>query len=246
MIDDVADLQALEVDAGHRFRALGMDEIADDDPPATELLEAHVGNSNAWVAVEPDGRIVGYALASMVDGEGHLDQVSVADDAGRRGIGTALIEQVCSWTRRQGAVSVTLTTFRDVAFNGPYYESLGFIALDESQCGPELAAIRDNEIDLGLDIAPRVAMRRRLDHPVGRPPVVPGAAIWNAAPSMPLRAMPGIRSTELPRQLVPDRLVRPMNLPERPMATALRPHIDLMVDNAWARHLGWRLPRWHV
>ncbi len=169
MIDDVADLQALEVDAGRRFRALGMDEIADDDPPATELLEAHVGNSSAWVAVEPDGRIVGYALASMVDGEGHLDQVSVADDAGRRGIGTALIEQVCSWTRRQGAVSVTLTTFRDVAFNGPYYESLGFIALDESQCGPELAAIRDNEIDLGLDIAPRVAMRRPLDHPVGRP-----------------------------------------------------------------------------
>ena len=168
MIEDVADLQALEVDAGHRFRALGMDEIADDDPPATELLEAHVGNSSAWVAVEPDGRIVGYALASMVDGEGHLDQVSVADDAGRRGIGTALIEQVCSWTRLQGAVSVTLTTFRDVAFNGPYYESLGFIALDESQCGPELAAIRDNEIDLGLDIAPRVAMRRPLGHPVRR------------------------------------------------------------------------------
>jgi GNAT superfamily N-acetyltransferase len=168
VIDDIADLQALEVDAGRRFRALGMDEIADDDPPAADLLEAHITNVSAWVAVQGSegagsvGRIVGYSLASMVDGEGHLDQVSVAEDAGRQGIGTALIQQVSSWTRQQGAVAVTLTTFRDVAFNGPYYASLGFVALDDSECGPELAAIRDNEIDLGLDIAPRIAMRLRL------------------------------------------------------------------------------------
>lgn len=161
-IDDIADLQALEVDAGRRFRALGMDEIADDDPPAADLLEAHIANESAWVAVAADGRIVGYALASMVDGEGHLDQVSVADDAGRQGIGTALIEEVSAWTRQQGAVTVTLTTFRDVAFNGPYYMSLGFVALADGECGPELAAIRGNEIDLGLDIAPRIAMRLRL------------------------------------------------------------------------------------
>lgn len=160
--DDIESLQAIEVDAGRRFRDLGMDEIADDDPPATELLEAHIGNSSAWVVVDERGTAIGYALASMVDDEGHLDQVSVAEHAGRRGVGTALVDQVCTWTRAQGAGAVTLTTFRDVSFNGPYYRSLGFVDITEAQCGPDLLAIRHNEQDLGLDIAPRVAMRRQL------------------------------------------------------------------------------------
>ena len=33
---------------------------------------------------------------------------------------------VCAWAARQGYESVTLTTFRSVAFNMPFYESLGF------------------------------------------------------------------------------------------------------------------------
>jgi GNAT superfamily N-acetyltransferase len=158
--DDVGAMQALEVDAGRRFRDLGMDEIADDDPPAHDLLVAHIHNASAWVVVDSSGAAVGYALASMVDDEGHLDQVSVAEHAGRRGVGAALIKHVVDWSRDHGASSVTLTTFRDVAFNGPYYRSLGFVDVPEAQCGPELLAIRHNEQDLGLDIAPRVAMRR--------------------------------------------------------------------------------------
>ena len=161
--DDITAMQALEVDAGSRFREIGMDEIADDDPPAADLLEAHIDNASAWVAVAAGtGTVLGYALASMVDDEGHLDQVSVAGDAGRRGIGTALVEQVCAWSVAHGAASVTLTTFRDVPFNAPYYRTIGFADVGEAECGPELRAVRDTERDLGLDIAPRIAMRRRL------------------------------------------------------------------------------------
>jgi GNAT superfamily N-acetyltransferase len=159
---DVLAIQSLEVDAGRRFRDLGMDEIADDDPPAVELIEAHIANASAWIVVDETDQPLGYALASMVDDEGHLDQVSVAERAGRRGIGTALIEQVCDWSRQHGASTVTLTTFREVSFNGPYYASRGFTVADDADCGPELLAIRNNERDLGLDIAPRVAMRREL------------------------------------------------------------------------------------
>jgi GNAT superfamily N-acetyltransferase len=159
---DIGAMQALEVDAGRRFRDIGMDEIADDDPPAIDLLEAHIANGSAWVVTDTDGQALGYAVASMVDDEGHLDQVSVAEHAGRRGVGTALTDEVCAWSRNRGAMAVTLTTFRDVAFNGPYYASLGFVVADEIDCGPELRAIRQNEHDLGLDIAPRIAMRRPL------------------------------------------------------------------------------------
>jgi GNAT superfamily N-acetyltransferase len=161
-------LQAIEVDAGRRFRELGMDSIADDEPPSEALLSTHIGEGTAWVAADADGRILGYALASIVDDEGHLDQVSVAHDAGRRGIGTALVECVCAWARERGADAVTLTTFRDVTFNGPYYRSLGFVDLDDTELGPELDVIRRRERASGLDVAPRVAMRRRLDLRSGR------------------------------------------------------------------------------
>jgi hypothetical protein len=56
---------------------------------------------------------------------------------------------------------MTLTTFRDVPWNAPFYARRGFAeVLDPS---PGLAAVRDRERSLGLDAAgPRIVMRRTL------------------------------------------------------------------------------------
>jgi hypothetical protein len=58
---------------------------------------------------------------------------------------------------------VTLTTFRDVPWNRPWYERLGFRVLGEDELGPELRARRDEEEHLGLPAALRVCMRRDVD-----------------------------------------------------------------------------------
>lgn len=168
-VGDMSEVQAIEVDAGELFRSVGLDGIAEDPPPSVEELGAHVAAGTAWVA-EVDGVVVGYAVASVVDGEGHLDQVSVARSAAGRGVGRRLIERVCRWAGDEGYDAVTLTTFVDVPWNGPYYERLGFRVVDEGDQGPELAAIRRREADAGLDIAPRAAMRRSLTDASGRPP----------------------------------------------------------------------------
>jgi hypothetical protein len=52
---------------------------------------------------------------------------------------------------------LTLTTFRDVPWNGPYYERIGFRLVDDP--GPELRAQIDHEAWLE-DLGPRIAMRR--------------------------------------------------------------------------------------
>ncbi|MFN0093099.1 MAG: GNAT family N-acetyltransferase [Acidimicrobiales bacterium] len=158
---DLERIRVVEIEAGSLFRAVGLGSIADGDPPSVEWLAARLAHGSLWVA-ELDGAVVGYAAASVVDGEGHLDQVSVAPGAQRRGIGRRLVEQVCRWAANHGRDSVTLTTFRDVPWNGPYYERLGFVALTEGECGPELLAIRQAERDAGIDVAPRLAMRRHL------------------------------------------------------------------------------------
>ena len=159
---DLPLLQDIEVDAGKVFAEIGMASIAAADPPSLDLLRAHLQRRTLWVAVDVADRPVAYASASVVDGEGHLDQVSVRRSYARRGIGGALVEHVCEWATTQGLHAVTLTTFRDVEWNGPLYERYGFVPLAEVEHGPELTAIRAAERAAGIDVAPRIAMRRSL------------------------------------------------------------------------------------
>ncbi|MFC4605109.1 GNAT family N-acetyltransferase [Rhodococcus kronopolitis] len=160
---DLDHLPGIEVAAGEAFRALGMDAVADDAPPTVEELAAYQVDGRAWVATDPAGRPVGYALALELDGGAHLEQVTVHPAAAGRRIGAALIDAVDRWAAGRGAVWLTLTTFADVPWNAPYYERLGFRAMAAETLPAGLRAIREHEGANGLDAWPRVAMRR----PVG-------------------------------------------------------------------------------
>jgi hypothetical protein len=61
-----------------------------------------------------------------------------------------------------GRAAITLTTFRDVPWNAPYYERLGFTVVEPADQGPELAALVAEEAERIPGEAPRVAMRRAL------------------------------------------------------------------------------------
>jgi ribosomal protein S18 acetylase RimI-like enzyme len=162
-IDDVALIQAVEVAAGERFRDIEDPRIsrcADAPPYWTAGLERASLEQRAWVAVDDGGSIIGFAVAWEVDGEGHLDELAVAPAHGRRGVGRALVDEVVAWTRARGLASVTLTTFRDVPWNSPYYEKLGFDIV--SPLTPALQALIDEQATWGLDPSLRVVMRRPL------------------------------------------------------------------------------------
>lgn len=160
--DDIAAMHRLELDAGQLFHDVGMPTIAEADPSPDAVLAAHVDDKTAWMAVDADGVAVAYAIASIVDGEGHLDQVSVSTAAAGRRIGRRLIDRVCEWARSRDLDALTLTTFVDVPFNGPLYERYGFVYVPEAEMGSELRAIRQSEIDAGVDVGPRAAMRLEL------------------------------------------------------------------------------------
>ena len=67
-----------------------------------------------------------------------------------------------AWARGAGHRAVTLTTFRDIPWNAPFYESAGFRPLGAPEVGPGLAAIVRDEAARGLDPGQRLAMRREL------------------------------------------------------------------------------------
>jgi GNAT superfamily N-acetyltransferase len=154
--DDLPILPEIERSAGRGFADIGMPEIADDEPLSLAELRAYVGR--AWVYV--DGEPVGYVLVDIVDGNAHIEQVSVRTEYARRGIGRALIDHVAEWARACGYPALTLTSFVDVPWNVPYYERLGFVRVTD--IGPELHAIRVREAAHGLDRWPRACLRLAL------------------------------------------------------------------------------------
>jgi GNAT superfamily N-acetyltransferase len=160
--DDLALIVAIERAAGETFRSLDMHLVADDDPGSVEQLLPYLDGDRAFVAVDAEDRPVAYLLLDLVDGAAHIEQVSVSPRLARRGIGRALIERAASWATVNGLSALTLTTYVEVPWNGPYYERLGFRYLTPDEETLELHAIRDRERAAGLEAWPRAAMRRDL------------------------------------------------------------------------------------
>lgn len=92
-----------------------------------------------------------------VDGNAHIGQVSVRSSSAHRGIGRSLIDRAAAVASTKGHATTTLTTFRDVAWNAPYYRRLGFVVMKEDEVGPELRAVMAEEDRFA---EPRVAMWR--------------------------------------------------------------------------------------
>jgi GNAT superfamily N-acetyltransferase len=159
-VEDLAALVEIERAAGELFRALGMDVVADDDPGSIEGLLPYVEGGRAPVAVDAADLPVGYLLLDVVDGAAHIEQVSVHPRHARRGLGRGLIERAATWARGRGLHALTLTTYVEVPWNGPYYKRLGFRFLAPSEETPGLRALRAHEREHGLDAWPRACMVR--------------------------------------------------------------------------------------
>jgi GNAT superfamily N-acetyltransferase len=158
--DELAVLRDIERAAGECFRAIGMAEIADDEPFPLEVLGDYRRAGRAWVAAGESGRPVAYLLADLVDGNLHVEQVSVHPASARRGVGRALLDHLAGTAVAEGRPALTLTTFAEVPWNAPYYERCGFRRLEGAALTPGLREIRARETAHGLGRWPRVCMRR--------------------------------------------------------------------------------------
>lgn len=158
---DLRALRDIERAAGRVFRDIDMAAVADDEPLALDVLQAYVHAGRAWVS-ERDGRPVAYLIADLVDGNAHIEQVSVHPEHAHHGYGRDLIEHLARWAAERGHPALTLTTFLDVPWNGPYYRRCGFRLLPAEEITPCLHHLREQEAAHGLDRWPRGCMRRDL------------------------------------------------------------------------------------
>ena len=160
---DLPKLAGVERAANLLFADTAHAGVVADDVTSLEELEHALGAGLLWVARASDGEPVGFALVEILDGQPHLEEIDVDPAHGRRGLGRALLEAALGWARDAGFSAVTLTTFREIPWNAPFYARMGFRALAPHEIGPGLVEVVREEAARGLDPATRVTMRRELD-----------------------------------------------------------------------------------
>ena len=160
--DQLERLQQIELAAAELFSGEDVPESVSSTATSLEDLASAQNRGMLWTALTSDGTPVGFAIVRMEDGLAYVQEVDVHPDHGRRGIGTSLIQEVCAWAKSQGIEAVTLTTFRHLPWNAPFYERLGFRPLGQEELTPGLATALADEAAMGLDPAKRMAMLKRL------------------------------------------------------------------------------------
>jgi GNAT superfamily N-acetyltransferase len=138
LASDLPSLPAIEYQAGQRFAAAGMPDIAamsrEDLFPA-DLARSLAKRGTLWIAAS-DERPVGFAAAAETDGYAFLYELDVLPDHAGQKLGWNLVNAVEAWARQDGLKGVTLATFRDIPWNRPYYERMGFVEWPRERLSP--------------------------------------------------------------------------------------------------------------
>lgn len=155
---DLPYLPAIEHAAAQRFGNTPYAFIVDHEGMSLTSFEHHFAHNRVWVAVDQRDQPVGFAVARLLDDNVYLHEIDVAPAHGRRGLGRRLIAAVIDWASSHQVAAVTLSTFDNVAWNAPYYASLGFRPLLHEELGPGLQEVRQHEAADGLDMNHRICM----------------------------------------------------------------------------------------
>lgn len=162
--EHLAQLPAIERAAATRFGDSLPRSVLSHVTPVDTLEAAQLAGL-LWVALEPVGTPVGFAVASVHGRRIHLEELDVLPEHGRKGVGSALVRAVEDYALNTDCTEITLTTFGDVPWNAPFYASIGFEVIPEPELDAQLLRRLSDETELGLDRSRRVAMRKPLSRP---------------------------------------------------------------------------------
>ncbi len=156
-LSDVAALSAIERAAAGRFRDIPeLAWLADGEViPAEQHLD-YAERGLSWLALAND-QPVGFVLSEAHPSSLFIVELSVDLDWQGKGIGRQLIACVADCARKRGLTALTLTTFRDVPWNAPFYARLGFEMI--TTLTPELREKSEEETAHGFAYETRCAMR---------------------------------------------------------------------------------------
>ena len=152
-------IRRIEDSAAARFRGSPHAYVTEHPAPPAEVYAALAAEGLVLIA-DQDGGPVGFAACELFPDALHLKELAVIHRKQGQGVGRALVEAVAEEARRRGRAAVTLTTFQDLDWNGPWYARQGFVELAAGTLGERLRQELADEDARGLTA--RCAMRLTL------------------------------------------------------------------------------------
>jgi GNAT superfamily N-acetyltransferase len=158
--EDAEALPRIEQSAGLAFRAVAvLAWLADGGNVSVERHRALIAGGACWIAADEEDRPIGFLSAGIEGDALHVWELDVSLDRQGQGIGRALLERAVADARRRGLAAVTLTTFRAVAWNAPFYRKFGFRILEDAEIDGRLASLLSDEAEHGMASDQRCAMQ---------------------------------------------------------------------------------------
>lgn len=155
LTDDAPLLPSVELSAAHVFRHIdGLSWLADTPTMSVERHRQLIGLSTCWVVVDADAQPQGFLSAERQGDALHIHEVSVAQSIQGQGWGRKLVETAMDCARSYQLRAVTLTTFKHVPWNAPFYSRLGF----QPEGDKRLADLLADEYAHGFEADSRCAM----------------------------------------------------------------------------------------
>lgn len=160
--NDFEILSSLERQASQRFLRVseqtGMSPAQLQDTLEEHEQERSLSEGGLWIA-EWNGVPAGFVATHLYPDSLYIREIDVLEEFGRKGIGRALINQAVAQARGLKLDSVFLRTFREVAWNAPFYQRLGFEEVEEQAWNDIMNSIVDVETAWGLKAENRLFMR---------------------------------------------------------------------------------------
>ncbi|RHZ46631.1 GNAT family N-acetyltransferase [Aspergillus thermomutatus] len=160
--EDIPRMNTIETSAAQLFRTVHLAWIADSPPLDPATLRSMIAQQNVWVAVTSENTAVGFIAVRDLDGMLYVAEMDVHEDWQRRGIARTMLEEVERRARDRGYEYVSLTTYRDLGFNGRFYARMGFEEVDVDTAGERHGRELEEQARCGHDRARRCVMRKRV------------------------------------------------------------------------------------
>lgn len=154
--DDVPKLDAVEQSAAKAFigSKVGYIESRSVDP-ALLLKLAQAGT--LWVAADENDVPVGFAACYPLDGFFYLHEISVSREHQGHRIGRRLMNAIEDYAIDHNYPYIGLVTFRDIRWNGPFYNSLGYKEIAPDRYSGLYNKFQEG-IQAGVDLSLRCTM----------------------------------------------------------------------------------------
>jgi GNAT superfamily N-acetyltransferase/uncharacterized protein YndB with AHSA1/START domain len=160
---DAQTIRAIESEAGQRYVSVGLVGIADAPPMSLDFVNRKIAAGEVILAIDAHATSVGFVMYEPEASGMYVQELGVLSAYAGRRIGAALLEEVARLARQGRKTKLTLSTFREVPWNAPYYRRLGFRDLVENELDAAMRARRDAHTARGLDESRRIFMQRDLE-----------------------------------------------------------------------------------